>query len=279
MTLRRVLSLLCLALTAAAVAGCGGGDTLSFDPVANAATKTAESSSARVAFEANMNIEGVGGMSFSGTGIYDGKSKSGALNMSFNMPQAVQTQVGGNPKMEMIFDGSDGLVLYMRSSLFDKELPAGSWVKMDLEQLAKKEGVDLSSLMNANQADPSQTLAMLAASSDARVVNYDRVRGVLTTHYRLKVDLKRLAKDNDALRGSLDKLMDMTGIDSYPAEAWIDDKGNVRRIKIDMSFNGPTGGAFTMTMTEELYDFGVKATIEAPPASQTVDMSALLGRS
>jgi hypothetical protein len=34
-----------------------------------------------------------------------------------------------------------------------------------------------------------------------------------------------------------------------------------------------------MTMTEELYDFGVKATIEAPPASQTVDMSALLGRS
>jgi hypothetical protein len=120
---------------------------------------------------------------------------------------------------------------------------------------------------------------MLAASSDARVVNYDRVRGVLTTHYQLNVDLKRLAEKNDALRGSLDKLMDMTGIDSYPAEAWIDDKGNVRKIKIDMSFNGPTGGAFTMTMTEELYDFGVKATIEAPPASQTVDMSALLGRS
>jgi hypothetical protein len=279
MTLRRVLSVLCLALTAAALTGCAGGDTLSFDPVASAATKTAESSSARVAFQANMNIEGVGGMSFSGTGVYDGKSKSGALNMSFNMPQVMRSQLGGDPKMEMIFDGSDGFVLYIRSSLFDKQLPAGSWVKMDMEELAKKDGVDLSSLMNANQADPSQTLAMLSASSDARVVNYDRVRGVLTTHYQLNVDLKRLAKKNDALRESLEKLMDMSGVDSYPAEAWIDDKGNVRRIKIDMSFNAPTGGEFTMTMTEELYDFGVKATIQAPPASQTVDMSALLGRS
>jgi hypothetical protein len=278
MNLRRVFSLLCLAVSATALVGCGG-DTLAFDPVASAATKTADSSSARVAFVANMNMEGVGGMSFSGTGIYDGASKSGALNMKFNMPSAVRAQLGADPTMEMIFNGSDGLVLYMRSTLFDKELPAGSWVKMDLEKLAKKEGVDLSALMNANQADPSQTLSMLAASSDAHVVDYDRVRGVLTTHYRLKVDLKRLAKQNKGLRKSLEQLMDVAGVDSYPAEAWIDDKGNVRRIKIDMSFNSPLGGAFTMTMTEELYDFGVKATIQAPPAGETVDMSALLGRS
>jgi hypothetical protein len=275
MTLRRLLSLLCLAVIATALVGCGG-DTLAFDPVANAATKTADSTSARVAFEATMNIDGVGGMSFSGAGIYDGHSKSGALNMNFNLPPAVSAQLGADPKMEVIVDGSDGFVLYMRSTLFDKQLPAGSWVKMDLEKLADKEGVDLSALMNANQADPSQTLAMLRASSDSHVVNYDRVRGVLTTHYALNVDLKRLAKENKALRESLEQLMDAAGVDSYPAEAWIDNKGNVRKIKIDMSFNSPVGGAFTMTMTEELYDFGVNATIQPPPASQVVDMSALL---
>jgi hypothetical protein len=276
MTVRRLVSLFCLAASATALVGCGG-DTLALDPVANAATQTADSTSARVAFEANMNIDGVGGMSFSGTGIFDGRSKSGALNMNFNLPAAATAQLGANPKMEMIFDGSDGFVLYMRSTLFDKQVPAGSWVKMDLEKLADKEGVDLSALMNANQADPSQTLAMLTASSDAHVVNYDRVRGVLTTHYALNVDLKRLAKENKALRESLEQLMDAAGVDSYPAEAWIDNKGNVRKIKIDMSFNSPVGGAFTMTMTEELYDFGVNATIQPPPASQVVDMSALLG--
>ena len=276
MTLRRTLALLCLAVSPVALAGCGG-DTLSFDPVAKAATKTAETESARVAFQANMSMEGIGGVSFSGSGVFDGKSRSGALNMKFNMPQAAQTQLGGNPTMDMIFDGSDGFVLYMRSPMFDKQLPAGSWVKMDLEQLAKKQGIDMSQLMNANQADPSQTLAMLTASKDAHVMNYDRVHGVLTTHYMLSLDLKRMAKANKAMSKSLEQLMDMTDVDSFPAEAWIDDQGNVRKMKIEMSMNAPTGGELKMTMTEELYDFGVNVTIQPPPASQVVDMSALLG--
>jgi hypothetical protein len=276
MTLRRVLALLCLAVSPMALAGCGG-DTLSFDPVASAATKTAETTSARVAFQANMSIEGVGGMSFSGTGVFDGKSKSGVLNMKFNVPQAAQTQLGSNPTMNIIFDGSNGLLLYMRSPMFDTRLPAGSWVKMDLEKLAKKQGIDLSSLMNANQADPTQTLGMLSASKDAHVMNYDRVRGVLTTHYHLTLDLERLAKENPSMSKQLKQLMDMTDIKSFPAEAWVDNKGNVRKMKIEMSFNAPTGGAFTMTMTEELYDFGVRVKVQPPPASQTVDMSSLLG--
>jgi hypothetical protein len=276
MSLRRTLALLCLALCPVALAGCGG-DTLSFDPVASAATKTAQTESARVAFQANMSMEGIGGFSFSGSGVFDGKSRSGALNIKFNMPQLAQTQLGGNPTMNMIVDGSDGLIMYMRSPMFDRQLPAGSWVKMDLEKLAKKQGIDMSQLMNANQADPSQTLAMLRASKDAHVMNYDRVHGVLTTHYMLKLDLERLAKENTSMSKSIEQLMDMTDAESFPAEAWIDDKGNVRKLKIDMSMSAPTGGEIKMTMTEELYDFGVNVTIQPPPASQVVDMSALLG--
>lgn len=276
MTLRRTFALLCLAAGPVALAGCGG-DTLSFDPVASAATQTAKTDSARVAFQADMSMEGIGGVSFSGSGVFDGKSRSGALNMKFNMPQAAQTELGSNPTMDMIFDGSDGLVLYMRSPMLDKQLPAGSWVKMDLEKLAKKQGIDMSQLMNANQADPSQTLAMLSASKDAHVMNYDRVHGVLTTHYMLKLDLKRLAKENTSMSKSIQQVIDMTDADSFPAEAWIDDQGNVRKMKIEMSLNSPTGGELKMTMTEELYDFGVDVTIQRPPASQTVDMSALLG--
>ena len=273
MTLRRLFALLLLGTCGFALAGCG--DTLSFDPVASAASKTAQSTSARVAFDANMNIEGVGAMSFTGTGVYDGRSKSGALNMRFMIPQAAQTQLGANPGMELIFDGSDGFVMYMRSSLF-KPLAPEKWIKMDLEQLADKQRVDLSAFMNANQADPSQTLRMLMASNEARVAGYDRVRGVFTTHYSLRVDLKRLAQKNKALRESVEQAMKLTGIESYPAEAWIDDQGRVRKMKVDMSFNSALG-AFTMTMTEELYDFGVRVNIQRPPAGQVVDLSALVG--
>ena len=276
MTARRVLSLLCLAVCAAALVGCGG-DTLSFDPVANAADKTVASQSERVSFSATMNVDGVGGMAFSGAGIFDGRTRSGALNMRFTMPADIQAQLGvTDPTMQMIMDGSDGLVMYMRSPLF-RTLPSDKWVKLDMEKLAKKEGLDLSSVLDAGQADPSQSLNMLMASTDAHPVGYDRVRGVFTTHYTLNVDLGRLAKGSAALRKSFEMLRNLTGVQSFPAEAWIDDQGRVRRMKIDMSFNTPTGGAFTMAMTEDLYAFGVKVKVQPPDPSQVVDAAALLG--
>jgi hypothetical protein len=274
MTARRVLSLLSVAVCAAALVGCGG-DTLSFDPVASAASKTVETQSSRVAFTATINMEGVGGIAFSGAGIFDGRSRSGALNMRFTLPADVRAQLGvTDPSMQMIMDGRRGLVMYIRSPLF-KTLP-DKWLKVDMSKLAKKEGVDLSSLMGANQADPSETLRMLKASTDAHPIGYDRVRGAFTTHYRLTIDIARLAKGD--MRETFDALRKMTGTTSFPAEAWIDDQGRVRRMKIDMSFNGPTGGAFAMSMTEELYAFGVKANIQPPNASEVVDASALLGR-
>jgi hypothetical protein len=275
MSARRLLTLLCLALSAAVLAGCGG-DTFSFDPVAHAASTTADSQSARVSFTASMDIDGVGGMSMSGAGIYDGHSRSGALNMRFTLPPEAQAQLGGaDPSMQMIMDGRHGLVMYMRSPLF--RTLTDKWVKLDMEKLAKKQGIDLSSLMNANQADPSQALHMLMASTDAHPVGYDRVRGVFTTHYTLNIDLARLAKENRSLTKTLDAVRRVTGVTSYPAEAWIDDQGRVRRMKFDMSLNAPTGGAFHMSISEDLYAFGVKAVIRPPAASDVVDASALLG--
>jgi hypothetical protein len=274
-TARRVLSFVCLAACAGALVGCGG-DTLSFDPVANAASKTVRSTSSRVAFSATMDIDGVGGMSFSGSGVFDGRARSGALNMRFAMPAQMQSALGGaNPSMQMIMDGRDGLVMYMRSPLFKGM--ADKWIKFDMEKLAKKQGIDLSSLMNANQADPSQSLRMLMASTDTHPIGYDRVRGVFTTHYKLNIDLARLAKDNKALRKSFEQLRELSGVSSYPAEAWIDDKGRVRRLKIDMSFNSPTGGAFRMTMTEELYAFGIKVDVPPPAAGDVIDLASLGG--
>ncbi len=276
MTASRVLSLLCLTICAAALVGCGG-DTFSFDPVASAASKTVDSTSSRVQFTATMNVEGVGGMAFSGSGIFDGRTRTGALNMRFTLPADVRAQLGGaDPTMQMIMDGRNGLVVYMRSPLF-RTFATDKWLKIDMAKMAKKEGVDLSGLMNANQADPSESLRMLMASTDAHPIGYDRVRGVFTTHYKLNVDLARLARDNKELRKTLDSVRKLTGVTSYPAEAWIDDKGRVRRLKIDMSFNAPTGGAFQMSMTEELYAFGVKVNVQPPAASEVIDAASILG--
>ncbi len=275
MTPGRVLSLLCLAFCASALVGCAGGDTLALDPVAQAANTTAKTTSSRFEFRASIDAGSVGTMSFDGNGVYDGKNKSGWMNMHFAMPPAFQAQLPtADPSMEMIFDGSHGLVMYMRSPLFDKMVPTGKWVKMDVEKMAKKEGIDLGAIMNVNQADPSQALRMLMASSDARVTGSERIRGVQTTHYAFNIDFKKLVHDNKALK----LLTEAMGSVSAPAEAWIDAQGRVRRLVVKMSMGGAQlATPMTMTMTEELYDFGVRTNITPPSDDLVVDLSSLPG--
>ena len=159
----------------------------------------------------------------------------------------------------MIFDGNHGLVMYMRSPLFDRVVPTGKWVKMDVAKLAKKQGMDLGTLMNANQADPSQSLRMLMASSGARVTGAERIRGVETTHYAFNIDLKKLAHDNKAFR----QLTEKTGSISAPAEAWVDKQGRVRRLSVTMTMGAALGTPITMSITDDLYDFG-EAHLQSP---------------
>ena len=276
MTLRRVVTLLCLALSAGTLVGCAGGDTLSLDPVARAADTTAKTQSSRFAFRASLTAGTLGSFSFKGDGIFDGKGKKGWMNMHFQLPPAAQAQLGSSdPSMEMIFDGSDGLVMYMRSALFAKIVPTGKWVKMDLAKLAKKEGVDLGALMNANQADPSQSLRFLMASNNARPLGMEKIRGVWSTHYSFTIDFQKLVKDNRALQA----LQTMSGSTTTPAEAWIDKQGRVRRLALTMSMGAQLGTPMSMTITEDLFDFGTSATVTPPEDDLVVDLNSLQGAS
>jgi hypothetical protein len=71
----------------------------------------------------------------------------------------------------------------------------------------------------------------------------------------------------------------MTGAGSIPAEAWIDAQGRVRRLVVSMSLGAQLGAPMTMTMTEDLYDFGVEANITPPSDDMVVDYSELAGPS
>ena len=271
----RLISLLCLGACATALAGCG--DTLSLDPVANAASNTAKTQSARIAFSATVDAGSVGRMSMEGTGLYDGRAKSGWMMLKYrDLPAAAQAQLGTNPSMEMIFDASDGIVMYMRSSMFSR-LAGDKWVKLDLEKLADKMGVDLSQLGNANQADPSQALGMLMASSKARVTGSEVIRGARTTRYSLMIDVRKVAKNAGKLGESLDKMIQAMGLSTIPAQAWVDTQNRVRRITWTMAMNAPGAGRVSMTMTEDLYDFGVRADVQPPPDADVVDLSSFIG--
>jgi len=168
----------------------------------------------------------------------------------------------------------DGLVVYMDVPLLSSSLPSATpWIKLDLGAVGRQAGVNLGSIMDSSNNDPSQALSYLTgASSNVQNLGTDTIRGVQTTHYRATVDLQKVlahapARDRKALRGTLATLRAQLGSSTFPVDVWIDSAGRARRISEKMSM--PSLGA-TMSMTEDLYDFGVTVNITPPPADQTI---------
>jgi hypothetical protein len=277
---RRLQLALLVALVplAAACGGAGLRDTLSLDPVASAATKTAKVTSARVAFSGSFSGPWAGQrFAFSGSGVVDCASLTGAMHFSFDFP-ATSAVLGPNPSLDMIVQSKHGFVMYMRSPMFARAVPGSKpWLKMDLAKAAALKGIDLGSLQQLNQADPMQSLRYLTGAAESRRLGYDQVRGVFTRHYALTIDLARLAKGNSQLRDAFKQLRPFTGT-KLPAEAWIDDQGLLRKLTLGFTLARTPDGPFRMSFTEELYDFGAAVHVQTPPASQVTDATQLLGK-
>ncbi|WP_428957237.1 hypothetical protein [Streptomyces sp. cg35] len=164
--------------------------------------------------------------------------------------------------------------LYQRPTKGTGELPDGkSWMKIDLERL-RDSGVS----GGAQVSDPSDSFAYSKSLSekDVKKVGSEQVGGVRTTHYRVVVDIDKLAK------GSADqskKLREQLG-DTLPMDLWIDDKGLTRRQQIELTTQGkssggtPKGSATKAKVVMDFSDFGTDVDVDAPAAADTVDMTS-----
>ncbi len=267
----RVALLLAVPTLAAALAGCGG-DALALDPVAEAATRTTNTGSARVSFTATVSVGGLS-LAMEGAGAFESRTGSGRLSYRIDLPAAA----GGETTAEAIFDGSHGFVMYMRMPLLAPQLPPGkAWVKLDLARAGKSLGLDLDSLAQMRQSDPTQALQYLKGSSAVTELGYDRVRDVFTTHYGLVVDLRKLARQEPGSARAIDKLIDLMGASTFPAEVWVDEQGLLRRMSFSLTQRVPgTGQIFELQVREDLFDFGVPVSVKPPPAGRVVDLTAL----
>jgi hypothetical protein len=220
-------------------------------------------------------------LTMSGEGSYDLERKLGAMKLHFDgvTPGSPAAQAD----MELVLDNSDGLVEYIHMTLLDGQLPAGkSWVKIDVGALGKNHGIDLSKLQQGDAADPAKFFTFLRRAANPTVVGQETVGGVATTHYRATVDPQRLAaaETDAATRETMQRAIALSGISSYPAEAWIDGAGYLRRMRIAVPLRvpdmAPTDVAM-MTMTEELSNFGTPVEVALPPAASVVDIADLAG--
>ena len=255
--MKRISLILAALATTGALAGCGSDD-FNPDVVAQAADKTASAGGAKMSV-----VTSVEGQTLRGSGFVDAKGHRARITMT--LPQ-------GAGEMETVFLER---VLYMRfPPALAKGVPGGkAWVKLDLDRFGKKTGIDFGALQSASGNDPSGQLDQLRGAGDVKRVGTEKVRGTDTTHYKATIDLRKAvdqapAAKREAVRRSIDKVIELSGQRTMPMEVWLDKQGRARRTKITQKVQGRS-----LTYSMDLYDFGTREALKAPPASETKDLT------
>lgn len=274
--MRRALLCLLALLTAVTVAGCGGGETLSFDPVASAAS-TSGAGSAKLAFDTSIATGG-NAAHMTGDGEVDFRNRE--ATMTFDVGDLLRSSGLGTAANEQWTIVTQGAVVYMNAPTLSRQLPgAKPWLKLDVEKLAQSKNVNLGQFRQLTQNDPTQMLQYLkAASGKIDKVGTEDVRGVSTTHYRATVDLDKVVDQAPAdlrktYRASIRSLKQGLGTDKIPVDVWVDSKNLVRRLAEHL----PIMGGGKVDFTVDFYDFGTPVSVTAPPVSETFDLAQVLG--
>jgi hypothetical protein len=266
---RSGLPALAAAVLCVVMAACSDGDSGDAAEVVRASpAKTIDSGTSRVALEVNLETGTGGQAAVRGDGVFDMRAKRGTFTLDLG---ALAGSLGGG-NVESVLDGQ---TMYVKLPA-----PAASagkpWFRVDLASAAQQAGVNLGSLGQLRQSDPTQALEYLrGATDDVRRVGEEQVRGVSTTHYRATVDLNKAAASlpPDA-RAANDELVKSLGTSTLPSDVWIDDDGRVRRMRFSLDADGSGPGPAT-TVNLELFEFGVPVTVEVPPADQVTDLTNL----
>jgi hypothetical protein len=251
---------------------------VSIDRVADAVKTTTAVSSFRFTFR--MTFVGPGEtFAMVGDGSYDLAHR--LVGVTTSVEDASAGSAASHPT-EMVVDYSNGLVEYMRSGMFDGHLPAGkSWIRLDLGTYLKKEGVDLTRVMQSSSADPTQMLDVLRRTSDPKLVGTEQVDGETTSHYQATVDLQRLiaATNDPVVRTSLKRAAALAGKGSYPVDVWIDAQGYLRRMQTTdwQTLPDARRTPVVVTVTEDLSDFGSATAIAVPSGPSVVDLEDVPG--
>jgi hypothetical protein len=274
-----------LALAALTLSGCGQASSHPAtqhsavpvkDVLTAAVSKTSHAGSARFTMTMTMTTDASGTVNMQASGVSRlGGHPAAAMHLSMSSPVTGRSLTMDERML--------GTTLYMRSPALARTIPgAKPWLKLDLQKLGRKQGVDFSALLSSSNSDPTQGLDYLRAASDNVLqVGTARIDGVETTHYHAVVDMHR-AMDvvaaraprgtRAAVRKMYRRVIAQSGVTTYPIDVWIGSDGLVRQMKLSM----PMPQYDTqMDMSMRLTGFGDPVHVSAPPAAQVTDLTAL----
>lgn len=169
-----------------------------------------------------------------------------------------------------------GNTLYAKVPQLAQLLGGGKpWVKVDLNQVGKRTGFDLSQLSNTVQRiNPAEQSKMITGSKDARRVGEESVDGVKTTHYTGSVTVADALNKLDPAAREKVRQWHPNASDKLSFDIWVDGKSLPR--KIVSKGAGDAGSNSTITVLYK--DYGKSVTVHAPPSDQVGDISSRIGQ-
>jgi hypothetical protein len=217
-------------------------------------------------------------VTISGEGFFNYRAREGMMSLEMSgLPAGGST--AGSPSSSHVEELIKPAALYVGSPLFAGKLPGGAnWIKLDLASLGQNLGFNPQQLIGG-ESNPAQFLEYLKASGGTvAVVGHESVRGVPTTRYAGTIDLSKLAAvmpspNRAQLRAALGKVIAETGVSNLPVEVWVDAGRLVRRITMAFSVSA-TGQSAHMSMTFELFGFGVTPAVTAPLEGEVYDATS-----
>jgi hypothetical protein len=270
-----VLAGVVVTLVVVALVAFGSSGNSSLDPVAQAATASANAPGFSMRITMRISAPGIRApITATGTGSFNTGSREGGLTFTMNTPR------GAMSFQEVL----SGHVVYLKlPSAISGALPLGGkpWVSLDFTKLKNFPGIG-SLLNNPASGDPSEMLQYLRAVSDSVVAKGgEQVNGIATTHYQAQIDFDRVpAALPESVRADAQKAIaaieSQTHIHTVPVSVWVDSHHLVRRMEMSMSPTLPTGGSATESFTFDFLKYGPQHAPAVPPSSQVADLSQLL---
>jgi hypothetical protein len=245
-----------------ALAACGGGssNSVKVDPLAfvkHSAIKTADLPSEHMTMTMAGTVAGQN-LTMTASGDYKNSPRTGTMSMTMSA-------MGHDLKIEAV---ESGTTIYMQSPVFSAELPTGkTWLKLDLQKVGSKLGINYSSLMSES---PASALKQIEAAGAVKTVGTETIDGVETTHYQVtNLDPSKMPQGA--------KLEALAHPKYGPIDIWIGNKdGYVYRESFSVSYSA-AGQAASLSGQVDLSKFGEKVNVSIPPASAVVDASNLAG--
>ncbi|MGH2830678.1 MAG: hypothetical protein ACRDJM_09355, partial [Actinomycetota bacterium] len=180
-----------------------------------AAEKTISTGSSKIAMAAGFDAAGQS-FQMTGEGAFDYVAQAGSLAFKVSGDEIPEAFSGF--EIRFIKD-----TLYMKFPKEFRQLAPGlkQWVRADLKEMAKQQGVNLPGLNSFAGQDPTSALNFTRGATDVTEVGAEQVRGARTTRFSMTVDLKKaIAAFPEDARGGFEKMFDDAGITELPMELW-----------------------------------------------------------